>query len=278
MNFITRLLLILAVITLLVGATVLLVSPQAVIALAEGLNSVDTAGRAIQLLLALLIDLLLLGLLYQLLRRTASRGLMVRARGARTEVSIDSVRRQIMAQIAQLPDVLDVQTEVRAERGNARVALRVKATPDITVPDKQNEINRALRQVVEKQMGLRLAGPPVIHIELQTGKEPLEPPVEAPAPLVPRPTPRPQPEPLPAPPVAEVRPAEPEKPAPPAAVVVVPEPAPAPGPHLVALEPADEDEETGIAPVAPAVPGWRDDALDGSTMRLGEARAPFDHP
>ncbi len=274
MNFITRLLLILAVITLLVGVTVLLVSPQAVIAIAEGLNSVDTAGRAIQLLLALLIDLLLLGLLYQLLRRAVSRGLMVRARGARTEVSIDSVRRQIMAQISQLPDVLDAQTEVRAERGNARVTLRVRATPDITVPDKQNEINRALRQVVEKQMGLRLAGPPVIHIELQTSKEPPEPPAEVAVPPVPRPTPRPQPEPPPAPPVAEVRPAEPEKSAPPIPVAVAPEPAP--GPHLVALEPADEDEETGISPAAPAVPGWRDDALDGSTMRLDEARTPFD--
>jgi len=274
MNFITRLLLILAVITLLVGVTVLLVSPQAVIALAEGLNSADTAGRAIQLLLALLIDLLLLGLLYQLLRRAASRGLMVRARGAKTEVSIDSVRRQIMAQISQLPDVLDAQTEVRAERGNARVTLRVKATPDITVPDKQNEINRALRQVVEKQMGLRLAGPPVIHIELQTSKEPPEPPVEVATPPLPRPTPRPQSEPPPAPPVAQVRPAEPEKPAPPVPVAVAPEPAP--GPHLVALEPADEDEETGVSPAASAAPGWRDDAMDGSTMRLGEAQTPFD--
>lgn len=278
MNLITRLLLILAVMTLLVGTTVLLVSPQMVITLADGLSSVDAAGRAIQLLLALLIDLLLLGLLYQLVRRAASRGLMVRARGARTEVSIDSVRRQIMAQISQLPDVLDAQTEVRAERGNARVALRVKAKPDITVPDKQNEINRALRQVVEKQMGLRLAGPPVIHIELQASKELVETPAEVPPPPAPRPTPPPpQPERLPTPPVTETRTIEPEKPVPPPVPVAV-APEPPPGPHLVALEPADEDEETGVSLAAPSAPGWDNDAVDGSTMRLGGTRAPFDQP
>ena len=165
-NFLKRLAISLGLIALLLIVTVILVAPQIVADLANQMAAAATPVRIVEVLAAILIDAVLIGLIYRTAFPGRIEGLTVRARGAKTAVSLDSVQRQINNTIAQVSDVLAVQTEVVDEQGDVRVALRVRTRPDIMVPEKQKEISRTLRQVVEKQLGLRLAGPATIHIAL----------------------------------------------------------------------------------------------------------------
>lgn len=223
MYWANRLLIVLGLILFVVVVTVTLAAPQIIIDLATRLNTTNVAQRGLQVVVALLLDLLAVLVLYRLLRPAPADGLVVRTRGSRTEVSIDSVQRQINARMDEVSDILSVQTEVTAERGNARITMHVRARPDIVIPEKQKEINRVLRQVVEKQLGLRLAGPPAVHIDLVS----------------------PAPE-LAALPVAA--PASPSTPPPPTGTVDLEErPAPPPAPRPA--EPSEEDLEGPTLPL-----------------------------
>jgi len=165
-NLLKKALYVLGLLALAVVITILLVSPQIVVDFATRLATAEPVLRAVQVVIAVLVDAILIAIIYRTLFPGRIEGLTVRARGARTAVSLDSVQRQINTAVAQVSDVLAVQSDVVADQGNVRLALRVRTRPDIIVPEKQKEINRVLRQVVEKQLGLRLAGPAVIHIAL----------------------------------------------------------------------------------------------------------------
>lgn len=167
MKFITRLLVVIALIGMLVLMTLFLVTPQIIIDIATQLQEVPAINRALQIAVAVILDAALLMLIWRILRPRKEE-LIVQARGAKTAVSADSVQRQINTRIAQVSDVLHVHTEVEVTKGAAQVTLNVRSRPDINIPDKQRELSRVLRQMVEKQMGLKLAGQPIIHIALAT--------------------------------------------------------------------------------------------------------------
>jgi hypothetical protein len=163
-----RLFAITGIILIMVVVTAFLATPQVIVDLASRLDQSASSMRAIQVVAALLIDFMLIVVVYRLIRPRKAESLVVRARGAKAAVSIDSVQRQINTRIAQVSDVLHVHTEVDVQKGSASVTLNVRTRPDIVIPEKQKELSRVLRQLVEKQMGLRLAGPPVIHLALAT--------------------------------------------------------------------------------------------------------------
>jgi hypothetical protein len=168
LNFLRRLLSLMAVVILMVGVTALLAAPQLVARLAESLQNTPANTRTILILAAVVIDLLLAAVAVRILRPPQKTELLVHARGARARVSLDSVQRQINTRIAQVSDVLHVHTDVEVNNGGARVELNIRTRPDIVIPEKQKEIARVLRQLVEKQMGLRMIGEPVIHLALAT--------------------------------------------------------------------------------------------------------------
>lgn len=163
-----RLLMILGLVLAIVIVTVLLVLPGAIVDFATQVRDSPASTRTLMLAVAVLIDAVLLYMAYRLIRPTRQEMLYVRARGARTELSVDSAIRQIDTRIAQVSDVVHVHAEVDVEKGNAHVTLNVRARPDITIPEKQKELARVLRQLVEKQMGVRLASEPLIHLALAT--------------------------------------------------------------------------------------------------------------
>ena len=166
LNFLRRIVIALGLLVVVAGVTLFLVTPTVIIDLATRLNEATALMRTVQAVIALLVDALLLVVIYRVLRPVRDEMLIVRARGAKAAVSIDSVQRQINARLSQVSDVLDVQNEVEVEKGSASVTLYVRTRPDIRIPEKQKEINRVLHQLVEKQMGLRMAGPPVLHLAL----------------------------------------------------------------------------------------------------------------
>lgn len=167
-SFVRRLFSMLAVIILMIGTTALLAVPQLVASLAENLSNTPANTRTLLIVAAVAIDVMLAAVLVRILRPRKKDELMVRARGAKTQVSVDSVQRQINARVAQVSDVLHVHTDVEVTKGGASVEMHVRTRPDIMIPEKQKELARVLRLLVEKQMGLRLSGEPIIHIALAT--------------------------------------------------------------------------------------------------------------
>lgn len=211
MSFIRKVIIVLVGISLALLVTVLLLSPDSIMSLAFNIR--DTSAL-IRLPLAIIIDVIVLVLIVVLVRndRTPSTvgGLTVRAQGAHTDVSIESARDRILRAVRDVPDVKSVQGEVKAIRGKADVDLDVLVSRDsINIPEKQKEIDRALRQVINKQLGLQMAGKPRVHIRMDDEPAavavPVTPPVLAPpAPVVEAPEPEPVTEAAP-----EVKPEEP---------------------------------------------------------------------
>jgi len=147
---------------ILVLLTILALAPEQV-------ASVNITVRGVLVVLA---DLALVVVLFrQLLRRpakTVNGGLMVRAGGAITDVSVDSARERILRAVREVPDVISASAHVEAIKGQADVDLDVVVSGStVNIPSKQKEIDRALRQVIGKQLGLKMAGHPRVHIQFQ---------------------------------------------------------------------------------------------------------------
>jgi hypothetical protein len=159
--------------------TVLLLVPESVSAFLIDLSVV------IRIALVILLYAIALFLVYQEFRlgeRRQLKGLLVKAPGAVAALSVESARERVLAAIEKLPGVVGATGEVTARRGRAVIALHVIVdAQDINLPEKQKEINRTLKQVIEKQLGLRMAGSPTVQISLgdeHGAFQPLESPAE----------------------------------------------------------------------------------------------------
>lgn len=221
MSFINRVLVIVLALFLMGLITAVAVTPDTLRVMLAGLEEVNLL---IRLAAVVVLNIVVLILLYLTLRgpKQEINGLTVRAPGAYTDVSIESARKLILSAVESVPDVVSASATVKAVNGKADVDLDVQVSGmDVHIPKKQGEINRALKQVINKQLGLAMRGRPRVHIYLH-GEKP------------------------PAPPTAVTVVAEPlamEK-------KTLPEPEPAPKPAMV---PAGEKDETLLKDDAPPV-------------------------
>ncbi len=186
MTLIRKIIIVLVGLSLAILMSVLLVNPDAIVALAQSLGS---TSALIRLPLAILIDALILAVLTILVRdpRSArsSSGLMVKAQGAIADVSVESATDRILRAVRDVPEVLKATATVKAQHGKADVDLDVIVSrASKSLPDKQKEIDRALRQVINKELGLQMAGKPRVHIRMDDEQSLRQPPEEVrPAPL-----------------------------------------------------------------------------------------------
>jgi hypothetical protein len=185
MNFLRRIYLLLLGLLLVIAVTLLLLSPQAV---GSWVGSISELSPVVRLAITIVIDLFLLVLMYLQVRPDPGakvNGLVMRGSGAITEVSVESARDRILKAVSDVPDVVSAEATVKPVRGSADIEMQVVVMGnDVKLPNKQKEINRALRQVIDKQLGLRMAGQPRIHIRIH-GEEATKPPVIIPAPVAP---------------------------------------------------------------------------------------------
>lgn len=168
MSLIRKIVIVLVGVSLALLVTVLLLSPDSIRSLAVNIG--DTSAL-IRLPLAILIDVIMLALIIVLVRNERGQqpmgGLTVKAQGAHADVNIESARERILRAVRAVPDVVSAQAEVKAVRGRADVDLDVLVSREsLSIPDKQKEIDRALRQVINKQLGLQMAGKPRVHIRM----------------------------------------------------------------------------------------------------------------
>ncbi|MBI5669672.1 MAG: hypothetical protein HZC41_16840 [Chloroflexi bacterium] len=196
MNFLGRFLLFLLTVLVIVVLTVFLLSPTTIGSWSGNISEISPVFRIV---IAVLIDLVLLALLVSQLRparQPTTSGLLMRSTGTFTEVSVDSARERILKAVGDVPDVVSVEAQVKPVRGRADLDLDVEVLgDDVRLPEKQKEIDRALRQVINKQLGLQMAGRPRVRIRLH-GDRPVTPTApKAEAPVVPPPVVVPPPEP-----------------------------------------------------------------------------------
>ncbi len=182
LTFVRKVVVVLVGISLAVLMTVLLLNPNSIEQLAVSLSDTSTL---IRLPLTILVDVIILLVIFVLVRSERSprsaNGLMVKAQGAITDVSVNSARDRILRAVRDVPDVLSAEASVKALHGKADVDLDVVVSHESgNLPEKQREIDRALRQVINKQLGLQMAGKPHVHIRMDD-EHLLTPSSEAPA-------------------------------------------------------------------------------------------------
>ena len=190
MSLVRRIIVVLVGISLAVLVSALLLSPETILSLA--VNLIDTSPL-IRIPLVILIDVVILAIIAVLVRgeRAAARatnGLLVKAQGTVADVSVESARERLLRAVRAVPDVLSAEAEVKAVRGKADVELDVLVSREsVSVPEKQKEIDRALRQVINKQLGLQINGKPRVHLRM--GEQEVMPPtpVAQPMSIVPEP-------------------------------------------------------------------------------------------
>ncbi len=168
MNRLNRLLAVLFLILILVSATLVLVAPELATQATEALiQAIGNIHVLVRLAVVLVVDAVALILLYYQLRRVPTNKAIIRVRGTEAEISCESIEAQLHKSVSDLDNLLDVNIEVRpAARGRVRIQLDVLAAPEVLVADKVKEINKVVRDVAKGNLGLKIAGAPVIHVEL----------------------------------------------------------------------------------------------------------------
>lgn len=147
-------------------------APNSVVQVGENIALVDSRLR---LVLVLVVDLLILFAVLLMVRpsrrsRTQDvQGLSVRSDGAMADIDLMSARERILKAITDVPKVIFAEAKVESISGRADIDLEVIVARDTQkLPDKQREIDRALRQVVEKQLGLEMYDRPRVHLQLES--------------------------------------------------------------------------------------------------------------
>jgi hypothetical protein len=203
-----------------------------------------------------------------------AQGLVVYRGQGRAYMDTESVRQQVYAVVTKIPDIQRVEVTINNDLGRAAVQLNVVTGNDIHGPKKKQEISREVKKVVQDQLGIQLAGEPVINMSLTPigGEVPHVTPAYAPPVTRSPSSPRTLPEPARAPaepvrrpmitpersepPVEPMR-TEPAQSRPSETISVTPEPSSRPEESMAATSSPDPDSPiTGSRPFArrPFVP------------------------
>jgi len=121
--------------------------------------------RALLILCAVFLDVLLVGLLVLEVRGPAKHTLRVqRVGGGQVAVTAESLTERLQYHIDQLADVIGVKVRVWPRGGGVDVEVNLQTGADTNVPEKAEQVLEVTRQVVEDKMGLKLARKPRVNI------------------------------------------------------------------------------------------------------------------
>jgi len=176
-NTFNRIVMTLVILVLCFVVTVGLVVPQQSLEAVEGTISgaLHTIGRirpefvlpfrALLILVALLVDVLLIGLLLLEIRGPAKRSIHVKkVGGGEVVVTDESLAERLQYYLGQLADVVTDKVKVAPRGGGVDLEVDVQTGVDVNVPEKAEQILQVTHQVVEDKMGLVMARKPRINI------------------------------------------------------------------------------------------------------------------
>ena len=177
MNTFNRIFMILLTLAAFFVVTIGLFVPAESLAVVRGAadNTLHTLGRirpefilpfrALLILCAVFLDVLLVGLLVLEVRGPARRTLRVqRVGGGQVAVTAESLTERLQYHIDQLADVIGVKVRVSPRGGGVDVEVNLQTGADTNVPEKAEQVLEVTRQVVEDKMGLKLARKPRVNI------------------------------------------------------------------------------------------------------------------
>ena len=177
MNTLNRIVMILLILAAFFVVTIGLFVPAESLAIIRGIadNTLHTMSRirpefilsfrALLILCAVFVDVLLIGLLVLEVRGPAKRTLRVqRVGGGEVAVTAESLVERLQYQIDQLADVIAVRAHVTPRGGGVDVQVSLQTGADVNVPEKAEQVLEITRQVVEDQLGLKLARKPRINV------------------------------------------------------------------------------------------------------------------
>ncbi len=85
------------------------------------------------------------------------RGVRIRtAQGGSAELDTTSIGRRLAWQLDQLAEIISVVPVVKSKGGSVDIRLEVEAAPDVDVPMKTDEVVEVTRELIEREMGLKL--------------------------------------------------------------------------------------------------------------------------
>jgi hypothetical protein len=176
-NIFNRIMMVLAILVVFVVATIGLVVPEQSLAVIKaGVDTtLHTMGRirpefilpfrALLILCAVLLDVLLIGLFVSEVRGPARHSVPVQKIGGGTvSVTIESLAERLRYHLDQLADVISVKAKVTPRGKGVDLELDVQTGADVNVPEKAEQVLQVARQVIEDKMGLKLARPPRVYI------------------------------------------------------------------------------------------------------------------
>lgn len=177
MNTFNRVVMILLVLASFFLVTVGLIVPQQTLQIFGGAanSAVHTMNRirpefvipfrALLILCAMFVDVLLVGLLILEIRGPAKRTIRVKkVGGGEVVVTSESLAERLQYHLDQLADVVSVKVKVTPRGGGVDLQVSIQTGADVNVPEKAEQVLEVTRQVVEDKMGLALARKPRVNI------------------------------------------------------------------------------------------------------------------
>lgn len=200
MNTFNRIFVIVALGVLLVLGAFALVTPAGFLALMQSIADwfrgtvfaaySDTGRVLVRLILAIIWVALIGLLLWWELRRPGSRTIEI-ARytgGSTIRIGTEAVQEKVKEQVDAIAGVLESKVRATGRNRAVELSLDVSVTKDVDLVAKAEEVAAVTRQVVQDQLGLKLAGKPQVAIKAKPGKPaiakplPIQEPAPAPAP------------------------------------------------------------------------------------------------
>ncbi len=89
-------------------------------------------------------------------RRKKEKSVKIRTEQGEVQVTADSIAKRLAWHLDQLADVISVAPVVDPRGDKVNVTLDVETSPEIDVPMKTEEIMLVTREIIEKDMGLKL--------------------------------------------------------------------------------------------------------------------------
>jgi len=152
--------------------TLLIAFPRVINELADVMSTQPTnIAIAAHWLIAFIIDVLLIYIAIILPWRRVREtwdlaGLIVKRGPGRAYMDVESVRQQVYAAVVHVPDIQHTEVAIENKEGRAKVTIDVISSPAINAPRKKANLRREIHKVLINQLGIHLAGEPIITIHL----------------------------------------------------------------------------------------------------------------
>ncbi len=124
--------------------------------------------------IAAAVDLLLILILFFEIKQSKPTKAQVKLIGGGTaEVTFEAVSQRLKVIKERVGGIVSVHSDVRAKRKKIDVRLEVGIMPETNVPNKIEQLQSIVKEIVEQQMGLHLASTPEIKVRHASGLEKL---------------------------------------------------------------------------------------------------------